>query len=135
MSTVEVADSSQNLTQLTGDGGLACTRVTRQDDVHGHLLLLTQSTFCTLDTVLNSIGYLAHSTLHLIHADELIEVLQNILNGPFFRNITSDVLSLHLFGISTTTDEMGEDILCRLVGQMTVSESIVLGLHLIFEEA
>ena len=102
--------------------------------MHRHLLLFAQSAFCTFNTILNRIGNLTHSTLHLIHADEIVEVLQDIIDTPFLRHIASDITLFNLDRICTTTDKLGEDILRGLVGKMTVTKRLVLDLNLIFEE-
>ena len=102
--------------------------------MHRHLLLFSKSTFCTLDTVLDRIGDFTYSTLHLIHADEVVEIFQDIIDASLFRNISSDITLLNLDSICTTTDKLGEDILRGLGGQMAVTKRIVLDLNLIFEE-
>ena len=116
MTAVQIAHSSQDLSQLTGDGSLARARITCKDDMHPHLLLLTQSALLSLDAVLHRIGNLTHGTLHLIHADELIEILQDIIDSTLLRDIAPDIFFLHLHGIGPSADEMGEDILSRLIG-------------------
>ena len=134
MTTVKIADRSQDLSQFTGDGCLACSRVASKNDVHAHLLLLTQPAFCTLNTVLHGIGYLPNGTLHLIHANEMVKILQDIIDCPLLRHIARNIVFFHLSSIDTATDEMGEDILCCLCSQMTIAKGLVLGLHLILEE-
>ena len=91
MTTVQITDGSQNLTQLTGNGGLTCTRITCQDDMHRHLLLLTQSTLLTLNGILYGVCYLTDGTLHLAHADEVVEILEYVLNRTLLRHITLNV--------------------------------------------
>ena len=80
MTAIQITDRCQYLTQLTGDGGLTSTRITGQDDMHRHLLLLAQAAFSTLHAVLHSISNLADGSLHLVHADVLVEILQDILH-------------------------------------------------------
>ena len=40
MSTIQIANRLKYLTQLTGNGGLTCTRITSKDNMNTHLLLL-----------------------------------------------------------------------------------------------
>ena len=135
MAAVQITDGRQDLTQLTGDGGLTRARITSQDDVHRHLLLLTQAALGTLDAILYGVGNLADGTLHLVHTDELIQILQDIVDGTFLRHIAFDVALLHNRGRGTTADELGEDVLGGLHRQVGVAEGLVLDLHLILEEA
>ena len=97
--------------------------------------MLPEASFCPLQAVLHRIGHLSDGTLHLIHADVLVEILQNIVDSTLFGYIALNIGLLHLNGISATTNEMSEDVLRCLIGQMTVTEHLVLGLDLIFEEA
>ena len=135
MSAVEITDRSQYLAQLSGDGRLSRSGITRQDDMHRHLLLLSQAALCTMHGILHRIGHLTDGTLHLVHADVPVEVLQDILYSTLFRHIALDVVTLHLGSIGTTADELGEDIFGGLAGQMAVAEEFVLDLNLIFEIA
>ena len=133
MTTIKIADGSQYLSKFTSNCRLTSTGITRQDDVHTHLFLFSQATFRTLYAVLHSIGNLAHSTFHLIHADEEIKIFENLINSPFFGHIPLDILFLHPYGLFTTTDEMCKDILCSLYGKMSITKCLILDLQLIFK--
>ena len=134
MSAVEITHCGKYLTQFSGYRSLSRSGIARQYDVHRHLLMLSQSTFCTLQTVLHRVGHLPDGTLHLVHSNILVEVLQYIVDRPFLRHIALYVSLLYLIGISSTADEVGEDVLGSIIGQMAVSKLIVLDLDLIFEE-
>ena len=135
MTTVKVTDGSQYLAQLSGDGRLSRSGITCQDDVHRHLLLFAQATLGTLHGILYRIGHLTDCTLHLVHANIPVEIFQDILNSPLFRHIALDVITLHLGGIGSTADELGEDILGSLIGQVAVAEEFIFDLNLVFEKA
>ena len=134
MAAVKISDRCQNLSQFPGNRCLTRSRISGQDDMHRHLLMLAKTTLCPLETVLHRIGHFTDGALHLIHADILIEILQDVINGSLFRNIALNIILLHLLGISTTADEMSKDILRSLTGQMSVTKHLVLDLDLIFEE-
>ena len=74
MTAIQIAYRLQNLTQLTGDGGLTGTWITCQHDMDARLLLFTQSALCTLYAVVNRKGYLADGLLDLVHTDITIQV-------------------------------------------------------------
>ena len=133
MSAVEIANRRENLAKLTGDGSLSSTGITCQNDVHRHLLLLAQSALGTLHAVLHSIGDLTHGTLHLVHTDILVEILENILHRTLLRNISLDIALLNDSGRSTSADKLGKDILGSLHCQVGIAESLVLDLDLILE--
>ena len=133
MSTVEIADRGQYFTQLTGNGCFSCSGITRQDNMHGHFLLFAQSAFSTLHTILNRVCHLPDGTLHLVHTNEGVEILKDFIYSPFLRHISLDILLLNKPGICTATDELGKNILSRFVGQMAVTEGLILYFHLILE--
>ena len=74
MSAVQIAYGSKNLAQFTCYSRLTCSRITSQDDVHTHLLLFTQSSLSSLNTVLNRISDFTHSIFDLLHANEAVKV-------------------------------------------------------------
>ena len=78
MATVKIAYGSENLTKLTGYRCLTCSWITRKDNMHRHLLLLTQAALSTLHSILNRISHFLNSCLNLIHTDEGIKVFQDI---------------------------------------------------------
>ena len=91
MSTIEITYRSQYLAQFSGDGRLSRSRITRQDDVHRHLLLFAQTTCSPLHGILHRIGHLTDSTLHLSHTNEVVEILQDVLNRTFLRHVALNV--------------------------------------------
>ena len=103
--------------------------------MHRHLLLFSQTTFGSLQSILHRVSHLTDSALHLVHADEPVEILQDIIDSPFLRHIALDVITFHLRSIGPTADKLRKDILSGLIGQMTIAEEFVLGLNLILEVA
>ena len=101
--------------------------------MHRHLLLLAQTTFSTLHTILHSIGNLTNGSFHLVHADILIEVFQDILHRTLLRYIALDIVLLNNGSLRTTADKLRKDILSRLHGQMGITKGLVLDLDLILE--
>ena len=73
------ADELQYLTQFAGNGRLASTGITRQYNMNGRLLLLTQATLGSLHTVAYRVGNLTNGILHLVHSDELIQVVEDVI--------------------------------------------------------
>ena len=134
MSAVQIANRLQYLAQFAGNGGLTCSGITCQHDMNAGLLLLTETTLGTLNTIMNRKGNLTDSLLHLIHTDITVKVAEDILQRTLLGHIAPDILLLHLYGIGSTADERGKDILCSLDGHMSITESIVFNLHLILEE-
>ena len=102
--------------------------------MHRHLLLLSEPTLCTLHGILNRVSHFLHRSLHLVHSDIGIQIFQDIFYRALLRYIALDIRLLHLLGISTTTDKLGEDVFRSLCGQMSISEGLILNLHLILEE-
>ena len=73
--------------------------------------------------------------LHLFHADESVEVAQNIVERALLGHIALNVFFLNLNGLRPTADERREDVLSRLHGHMGIAEGLVLYLDLVLEEA
>ena len=135
MAAIQISDSSQNFAKLTGNSGLTCTRITCQDNMHRHLLLLTKTAFGTLYTILNSIGYLADGLLNLVHANERVHIAKDIIKRTLLGHITLNVFLLHTGSISTTTNESRKDVLGSLHRQMGIAKGFVLDFYLVLEEA
>ena len=105
MTRIQITYGSQNLSQLTGDSGLTCTRITCQHNMHRHLLELTQTTFSTLHIVLYRQGHLTNSLLHIGHSDKAIQIAEYLVECTLFWNIASDILTLHHRVLCAPTDE------------------------------
>ena len=134
MTTIKVTYRLQNFAQLTGDSSLTRTRITRQDNMNAYFLLLTKSTLCTLNIIMNSEGYLSDCLLHLIHTNITIEVTEYLLQGAFLWYIAANILFLHHNGSRATTDIRSENILCSLDSYMGIAKGIIFDFHLILEE-
>ena len=87
-----------------------------------------------MNSILHRVGNLTYSTLHLIHADEVIEILEDILDRALLWYITLDISLLYNCCLSTTCNKLSEDILCSLRGEVSISKGLIFYLHLIFEE-
>ena len=134
MSAIKITYGSEYLTELSCNGGLTCSRITGEDDVHRHLLLFSQSALCTLNSILHGISDLSDCTLHLSHADEVIKILEDLLDRTLLWHIPLDISLLHHCCLSTSGDKLSEDILSCLHRQVCISEGLILYLYLIFEE-
>ena len=135
MSTIQITDRREYLTQLSCYGRFTSTRISCQYDVHRHLLLLSQPALSTLKTVLYGIGYFADSTLHLVHTNKMVKVFKDVVNRAFLRHIALDVALLDNRCRSPAADKLREDILGSLQSQMAIAESLVFYLYLVFEIA
>ena len=102
--------------------------------MHRHFLSAAESTSLPLYAVFHRVGNLPHRLLHLVHANEVVEVGEYVVERPFLRHIATDVIRLHHVCVNSPADKRREDVLSLLCGLVGKAESLVFGLHLIFEE-
>ena len=98
------------------------------------LLLLTQSALCALYIIMYGKGDFLDSRLDFVHTDIAVKVTEDVLQATLFRNISLDIVVFDLHSHRATTDERGEDILCRLDGNVCIAKGVVLDFQLILEE-
>ena len=135
MPAVQIADSGQDFAEFSCNGGLSCTRITCEDNVHGHFLLFSKTSLCPLNTVLYRVGNFADGLFHFVHADEVIQIAEDVVQRALFGYVASDVVFLDLRCLGTTANERREDVFGRFHGHMGIAESIVLYLYLVLVEA
>ena len=103
--------------------------------MHRYLRSLTQSALHTLHIILNGVSHLANGLLHLIHTNEGIQILQDIVERALLGYIALDIIFLDNGLLTASTDKRREDIFGSLHSQMGITEGLVLDLYLILEIA
>ena len=78
----------QYLTELTGNGGLTRTGITRQDDIEFHRLLCLETEFKPFIHIGLLRGYLTHKSLHGLHADKVsVKLCHNLIDIEFLQRL------------------------------------------------